>query len=100
MRTQVRGLPYGAASDAWAVGCILFNLIALERPFYSTSVLAMARQIVAVEFTQEAKRALDVCAHPPDVKALVSSAGLLNPDPEKRTTLRHVLDIYPLEEDG
>ena len=30
----------------------------------------------------------------------VSSAGLLNPDPEKRTTLRHVLDIYPLEEDG
>lgn len=95
----VRGLPYGAASDAWAVGCILFNLLALQRPFQHTSILGLARQIVAVEFRPHAQRALEAANHPPDLKALASAERLLHPHPERRTTLTQVLDVCPLEDE-
>jgi serine/threonine protein kinase len=95
----VRGKPYGAASDAWAVGCILFNLLTLHPPFRHASILGLARQIVAVEFIAVARRALDACAHPPDIKKLASRDGLLNPNPDRRTTLKHVLEMYPLNQD-
>ena len=44
----VLGKPYGAPSDAWAVGCILFKLLTLQPPFRHSSILGLARQIVAV----------------------------------------------------
>ena len=44
----VQGQPYGASSDAWAVGIVLFNLLSLERPFWHTSILGLARQSKAI----------------------------------------------------
>ena len=43
----VQGQPYGAPSDAWAVGIVLFNLLSLSRPFWHTSILGLARQSAA-----------------------------------------------------
>ena len=97
----VLGKPYGAASDAWAVGCILFNLLALDRPFRHTSILGLARQIVDVDVTTRGRIALNNAKHPADLKVLASKDGLLNPDPERRTTLSEIVDRFQdiLEED-
>nr|XP_018880413.2 serine/threonine-protein kinase Nek10 isoform X1 [Gorilla gorilla gorilla]XP_055236900.1 serine/threonine-protein kinase Nek10 isoform X1 [Gorilla gorilla gorilla]XP_055236901.1 serine/threonine-protein kinase Nek10 isoform X1 [Gorilla gorilla gorilla]XP_055236902.1 serine/threonine-protein kinase Nek10 isoform X1 [Gorilla gorilla gorilla] len=38
--------PYGEKADVWAVGCILYQMAALNPPFYSTNMLSLATKIV------------------------------------------------------
>merc|ERR550525_296211 len=42
----VCGKPYGPASDAWALGACIYELVALRRPFDASNQLALVRQIV------------------------------------------------------
>ena len=60
----VCGKPYGRASDAWAVGVILFNLLTLERPFQAIKMIELARLIVNSELEEAKQRAL-TCGHRP-----------------------------------
>jgi len=79
----IRGAPYGAASDAWALGVCIYELAALHRPFQAENQLALARQIV-----DEAPVALpQKCA--PDVARLILS--LLEKEPKKRIQLANVV---------
>ena len=94
----VRGIPYGKLSDAWAVGVILFTLLALERPFAATTMLGLATQITYAQPRAPAVEALRACGHPAALVGLVSKEALLNPDPERRMSLESVLEAYPLEE--
>ena len=93
------GKPYGRGSDAWAVGVILFNLLTLERPFQASVMLKLAQQIVDGKPSEAAQRKLELARrnYPPELCALASRDGLLNPDASRRTTLERVLELYPLE---
>jgi len=81
----VRGQAYGPASDAWSLGCCLYELSALARPFEATNQLALAGKIVET----------NPPALPPHTDQDIVSAvfGLLDKDPEKRMLLSEVLCV-------
>nr|XP_046256432.1 serine/threonine-protein kinase Nek10 isoform X2 [Scatophagus argus] len=42
----VKNEPYGEKADVWALGCILYQMAALQPPFYSSNMLSLASKIV------------------------------------------------------
>ncbi|XP_059476072.1 serine/threonine-protein kinase Nek8-like [Neocloeon triangulifer] len=42
-----RGQTYGSKSDVWALGCVLYELMTLTRPFQASSVPALAVKILS-----------------------------------------------------
>uniref|UniRef100_A0A8P4GHX8 NIMA-related kinase 10 n=1 Tax=Dicentrarchus labrax TaxID=13489 RepID=A0A8P4GHX8_DICLA len=42
----VKSEPYGEKADVWALGCILYQMAALQPPFYSSNMLSLASKIV------------------------------------------------------
>uniref|UniRef100_A0A3P9MY07 NIMA related kinase 10 n=1 Tax=Poecilia reticulata TaxID=8081 RepID=A0A3P9MY07_POERE len=42
----VQNKPYGDKADIWALGCILYQMAALQPPFYSSNMLSLASMIV------------------------------------------------------
>ncbi|XP_027142144.1 serine/threonine-protein kinase Nek10 [Larimichthys crocea] len=42
----VKNEPYGEKADVWAVGCILYQMAALQPPFNSSNMLSLASKIV------------------------------------------------------
>ncbi|XP_035382004.1 serine/threonine-protein kinase Nek10 isoform X2 [Electrophorus electricus] len=46
----VKSEPYGEKADVWAMGCVLYQMVALRPPFYSTNMLSLATKIVEAEF--------------------------------------------------
>uniref|UniRef100_A0A3Q2XVU3 NIMA related kinase 10 n=1 Tax=Hippocampus comes TaxID=109280 RepID=A0A3Q2XVU3_HIPCM len=42
----VKNEPYGEKADIWALGCIVYQMAALEPPFYSNNMLSLANKIV------------------------------------------------------
>lgn len=79
----VCGKPYGPASDAWALGACIYELVMLRRPFEAGNQLALVRQIV------EAQPAALAPGTAPDVEKAVR--GLLEKDPQRRLSLGDVL---------
>jgi serine/threonine protein kinase len=81
----VSGEPYGPASDAWAVGVCLYELVAMQRPFRAENQLALACQIA-----QQIPEPLpEGCAA--DIVQVVS--GLLIKDPLARLELKAALSL-------
>lgn len=37
--------PYGEKADVWALGCILYQMAALQPPFYSSNMLSLASKV-------------------------------------------------------
>jgi len=83
----VCGKPYGPASDAWALGACLYELVALKRPFEASNQLALVRQIVDHE------PAALPASTAPDVAEAVR--GLLRKNPDERLSLGAVIHISP-----
>ncbi|XP_033116019.1 serine/threonine-protein kinase Nek10-like isoform X3 [Anneissia japonica] len=46
----IQNEPYGEKADIWALGCILYQMCALEPPFHSKNMLALASKIVAADY--------------------------------------------------
>ncbi|XP_028280369.1 serine/threonine-protein kinase Nek10 [Parambassis ranga] len=42
----VKNEPYGEKADIWALGCILYHMVTLQPPFYSSNMLSLASKIV------------------------------------------------------
>jgi NIMA (never in mitosis gene a)-related kinase len=71
--------PYNRQCDVWALGCVLYELLALQRPFVSPSFLELAEMIMSRE-------PAPLPAHrSPMVKQFV--AQMLQKDPARRSTL-------------
>lgn len=41
----VKNEPYGEKADVWALGCILYHMVSLQPPFYSTNMLSLATKV-------------------------------------------------------
>jgi len=81
----VSGEPYGPASDAWAVGVVMYEMAALHRPFRAENQLALACQIA-----QQVPEPLpEGCAF--DIAEVVN--GLLIKDPLKRLQLGDSINL-------
>uniref|UniRef100_UPI0037E7F4D2 serine/threonine-protein kinase Nek10 n=1 Tax=Semicossyphus pulcher TaxID=241346 RepID=UPI0037E7F4D2 len=46
----VKNEPYGEKADVWALGCILYQMAALQPPFYSSNMLSLANKIVKADY--------------------------------------------------
>lgn len=78
--------PYNYKSDIWALGCLLFEMAALEHAFKANDFLHLVTLILNVK-RKELPR--DYC---PVIQDLVND--LLNPDPDKRPSTEEIL-AYP-----
>ena len=100
---QVHGLPYSYEADVWAYGCVLFEMLTMQRPFVARSFPQLASIIVDnVEIDPRHDALLDECqAHSPPVPdgllALPKRHKLFQTDPKQRTTLKEVAEeLYPM----
>ena len=85
---MVDGKPYGAPSDAWAVGLLAHEILTLRHPFMGGSLAAMLRQIVEGSYNRQYLRD---APYPDELKAVASAEQLLHVDPSKRLTLDELL---------
>ncbi|XP_062841367.1 serine/threonine-protein kinase Nek10 isoform X2 [Trichomycterus rosablanca] len=46
----VKNEPYGEKADVWAAGCVLYQMVTLKPPFYSSNMLSLATKIVEAAF--------------------------------------------------
>lgn len=86
----IQQYPYGAKSDVWALGCVLYELCALRNPFESKTLPQLMWKIV----NDEPPSLPDHVSS--QVQALVTS--LLAKDPDKRPTVDDVLHSPFLKE--
>ena len=78
------GKPYDAASDVWALGVVLFELLALRRPFDGPNIGALVMNISRGSYDEGA---LAGCEHPATLVRLASRDAMLELDPARRMTL-------------
>lgn len=81
----VSGEQYGPASDCWALGVCLYQVVSLRRPFDASNQLALVQQICFGNAVPLPKDTAD------DIRTAVE--GLLQKDPQQRLPLEEVLMI-------
>ena len=92
----LNGIPYGAPSDVWAMGVILFELITLRAPFEGAGLAGLCHSIANGLMHEDALAALQEADITDTLRSFATSQALLHPDPQKRTRLEDVLAAYPL----
>ncbi|KAE8741539.1 hypothetical protein FOCC_FOCC012923, partial [Frankliniella occidentalis] len=90
-RPQCEGLQYDQKSDVWALGCVLYELLALRRAFSAPSLPALVRRIVAADYPPPPTR------YSAGTRGLLSS--LLQTDPGVRPSANVIEDqlLPPLQ---
>ena len=90
----IEGDEYDATADAWSVGVLLYELLALERPFDGTNLAAIVRKISrgAVDAAK-----LEASGHAAELCALASSAALLHRDGVQRMTVGGLVEYVAQE---
>ncbi|XP_052128359.1 serine/threonine-protein kinase Nek8-like [Frankliniella occidentalis] len=85
------GLQYDQKSDVWALGCVLYELLALRRAFSAPSLPALVRRIVAADYPPPPTR------YSAGTRGLLSS--LLQTDPGVRPSANVIEDqlLPPLQ---
>lgn len=85
----VCGEKYGYPSDVWALGCVLYEMLTLKRPFPNANFAALVTKISAGEYDPLPK------SLPAYLQEIV--AGLLTVETEKRWSLAEVIAHLPSE---
>lgn len=85
---MVMGNHYSEPSDVWALGVILFELLALKRPFDAGNLGQLVLKISRDEIDSEAMAS---APHPDALKRLVSGELLLHKEPQQRMKLDALL---------
>ncbi|KAK2948215.1 putative G2-specific protein kinase nimA [Blattamonas nauphoetae] len=75
--------PYNTKSDVWSLGCVLYEMITLNRPFDGPTMQALRQRVSSGRVAP-----LPSCFSP-DLSALVSS--ILVVDPARRPTVQQIL---------
>ncbi len=75
---MVHGRPYDNKSDIWALGCVLYEICALCKPFDASNIPGIILKIVRAN-----PRPIDA-SYSDDLKKMI--ACLLQPNPELRPT--------------
>ncbi|KAH9503252.1 Serine/threonine-protein kinase Nek10 [Bulinus truncatus] len=71
----VQNLAYGEKADIWALGCILYQMCALEPPFNNTNMLILVKKIVAAEY-----KSIPEKDYSPQLLQTIKSCLCVNPD--------------------
>jgi NIMA (never in mitosis gene a)-related kinase len=79
------GKAYGPKSDVWSLGCILYEMLALTKPFNGSSMAEIMRKIIARQPDPIPRQ----CST--EIKSLVMS--LLRKKPEGRPNINEVLQL-------
>lgn len=75
--------PYGTASDMWSLGCVLYELCALRRPFEGSSFPALIVRILSAQYDPIPS------TYSRDLRKIIDA--LLQKRPEDRATLDEIL---------
>jgi len=81
-------MPYNDKSDVWSMGCVLYELAALDPPFHASNLLALVRNISQGDYQPLP------ASYSSGVGALVSAC--LRTDPSSRPAVRSLLTDYPI----
>jgi len=84
----INGEPYGAASDAWAIGLLAHEILTLHHPFVGTSLAVLMQRILRCEYDEGRLAAMP---YPDELKAVAGRSGLLHVDASMRLTLGELL---------
>lgn len=77
------GKPYNQKSDIWALGCTLYELLTLKRPFEATNLPALVMKIIRGSFAPVAEH------YSRELRKLLLT--LLDTDPNKRPTINQIM---------
>jgi serine/threonine-protein kinase len=83
---QVRGLPVDGRGDLFSLGCVLYELLAGQRPFPGRTAAEITAAILRDDAAELARHGVDV---PPDVERVLRSC--LAKEPEQRLASAHDL---------
>jgi len=85
---KVRGLPYSKPADLWALGVVLYEILACRRPFQADNLAALSGLIQTCEVDEAPMLA---AGHAPELTTLATALHLLHPNPEQRLTVTALL---------
>ncbi|XP_078067634.1 NIMA-related kinase 12 [Mustelus asterias] len=83
-------IPYSSKSDIWALGCLLFELCALEPAFHARNLLSLFYKIVKAEYACVPK------SYSENLRDLIKN--ILNKSPEERPSASTILKIPYVQE--
>ena len=97
---QAQNQPYSYPTDIWAMGCVVFEVLTLERPFAAKSFPELftaitsgmfEQQMTLLEECRQKSAAPDPMAeYPRSVLRLITPEGMLNVVPSERMSLAQV----------
>jgi serine/threonine protein kinase len=87
---QIRGEPLTARSDVYALGAILFEILALE-PMHRGAAPAIAVSTLKAAHDKPSERAPEGVGVPPELEAICEKATALDPD-ERYESVRELAD--------
>lgn len=81
--------PYDDKSDIWALGCLMYELITMQPPFFASNQIALARKIVK---TRQAPLPARVSS---TLRYLINK--MLEKDPKKRPDIKQIVEYDPIK---